>query len=40
MQSVLFKAMAQWFWRLKKAAEELSEEEGTGLKILTHKQML
>ena len=40
MQLILLKAMVQWFLRLKKAAEELTEQEGIGLKILTPKQML
>ena len=35
------KIAVPWILRLKKkAAEELEEQEGTGLKILTFKQML
>ena len=41
MQLILLKDMVQWFLRLKKkASEELTEQEGTWLKILTAKQML
>ena len=40
MQLILFKALVQWFLRQRKAAEELKEQKGTGLKILIPKQLL
>ena len=40
VQLILFKALVQWFLRQKKAAEELKEQKGTGLKILIPKQLL
>ena len=38
IQLILLKAIVQWFLKLEKKAAE--EQEGTGLKILTLKQML
>ena len=38
IQLILLKTMVHWFLKLKKKAVE--EQDGTGLKILTSKQML
>ena len=41
MQLILLKTMVQRFLRLKKeATEELKKQDGTGLKILTPRQLL